>query len=211
METATEIVHWLEGLPPIGIYAVLLAVSYLENLIPPLWGDTVIVLCGSFVGLGVVAFVPTVLLSALGGALGFMTVFVAGRKLGAAIHDPRRLRWIPRGPVARAERWLERWSLGVVLANRFLAGGRAVIGLLAGASHLRAVPVAAAASASAVAWSLMLVWAGAAVGAEWDRVLGWLAIYGKAVTVGLLLVGAVAVVRWRLRANRLRRDGADGV
>ncbi len=155
METATEIVHWLEGLPPIGIYAVLLAGSYLPNLIPPLWGDTVIVLCGSFVGLGVVAFVPTVLLSALGGALGFMTVFVAGRKLGAAIHDPRRLRWIPRGPVARAERWLERWSLGVVLANRFLAGGRAVIGLLAGASHLRAVPVAAAASAGAVAWSLM--------------------------------------------------------
>ena len=199
-EGVTEFVDWLRALPPVGIYAVLLAVAYGENVFPPIWGDTVIVLCGSFVGLGVLDIGPTVALSTVGGAVGFMTVYGVGRYLGEAIHDPTRLRWIPRGPIARAARWLERWGYGVVAANRFLAGGRSVIGLLAGASALRWAPTALWATVSAFVWSLLLVWAGSLVGSEWERVLGWLQSYGRAVTVALavLVVGAL-VRRWRSR------------
>ncbi|WP_420457249.1 DedA family protein [Rubrivirga sp.] len=206
-----EFVTWLEALPPAGIYAVLLGIAYGENLVPPLWGDTVIVLCGSLVGLGVLSFWPAVALASLGGAAGFLTVFAAGRRLGEAIHDPARMRWIPRGALGRVERWLSRWGYGVVAANRFLAGGRAVIGLLAGASDLRWAPTAAWATVSAVAWSLLLVWGGARLGAEWERVLDWLANYGRVVTVALGAALAVAAVRrWRARPkNSRRRDGAE--
>ncbi len=208
MDAVGDFVVWLQGLPPLGIYAVLFAISYGENVVPPIWGDTVIVLCGSFVGLGVVSFVPTVALAALGGSLGFMTVFAFGRRLGDAIHDPARLRWIPRAPVAQAERWLERWGYGVIAANRFLAGGRAVIGLLAGASKLGWVPSAWWASVSALVWSLLLVWGGAVLGSEWERVLEWLSVYGKAVTAVLVVAVAVAFVRWHRgrRANPPRRE-----
>lgn len=205
-DAAADFVVWLQGLPPAGIYAVLLAVAYGENLVPPIWGDTVIVVCGSLVGLGVLAIGPTVMLAALGGAAGFLTVFAVGRRLGEAVHDPRRLRWIPRQPIARAERWLSRWGYGVVAVNRFLAGGRAVIGLLAGASDLRWAPTAVAASVSALVWSALLVWAGAVLGSEWERVLGWLATYGKVVTVLLAVVLAVVVVRRHRRTNPRRRE-----
>ena len=202
-EAVQDFVAWLQGLPPGGIYAVLLAVAYGENLVPPIWGDTVIVLCGSLVGLGVLSLGPTVALSAAGGAAGFLTVFWIGRRLGEAIHDPGRMRWIPRAPVARAERWLGRWGYGVVAANRFLAGGRSVIGLLAGASDLRWAPTALWATVSALAWSLLLVWGGAVLGSEWRRVLDWLAAYGRVVTALLAAAVAVAVVvRWRRRARR---------
>ena len=208
---AHDFVAWLEALPPAGIYAVLLAVAYGENLVPPIWGDTVIVLCGSLVGLGVLSFGPTVALAALGGAAGFLTVFAVGRRLGAAVHDPTRLRWIPRGPLARAEAWLERWGQGVVAANRFLAGGRSVIGLLAGASDLRWAPTALWSAVSAVAWSALLVWGGSVLGHEWERVLGWLATYGRVVTAVLAVALVVVVVRrYRARDRRLakgeRRD-----
>ena len=209
-----DFVAWLEALPPAGIYAVLLAVSYGENLVPPIWGDTVIVLCGSLVGLGVLSFVPAVALAALGGAAGFMTVFAVGRRLGAAIHDPTRLRWIPRAPVARAEAWLARWGQGVVAANRFLAGGRSVIGLLAGASDLRWAPTAVWATVSALAWNALLVWGGSVLGSEWERVLSWLATYGRVVTVVLAAVLVVVFVRRRyVKRARLakgeRRDAPD--
>ena len=205
---AADFVDWLRALPPGGIYAVLFAVAYGENIVPPIWGDTVIVLCGSLVGLGTLAFVPTLALSALGGALGFLTVFAVGRRLGAAVHDPTRLRWIPRGPVRRAERWLERWGYAVVAANRFLSGGRSVIGLLAGASDLRWAPTALWATASAVAWSGLLLWGGAALGSRWERVLDWLAAYGRVVTVALVAVlAAWAVRRWRARNGEERPVG----
>lgn len=194
---ASDFVEWLRALPPAGIYAVLLGVAYGENLVPPIWGDTVIVVCGSLVGLGVLSFAPTVALAALGGAAGFVTVYAVGRRLGDAIHDPTRWRWIPRGPIASAERWLARWGYGVVAANRFLAGGRAVIGLLAGASGLRLAPTVLWASVSAVAWSLLLVWAGSVLGSQWERVLDWLRAYGQVVTAALVLLGAAAFLRWR--------------
>ena len=196
-ELVPDFIAWLQGLPPGGVYAVLFAVAYGENLVPPIWGDTVIVLCGSLAGLGVLAFWPTVGLSALGGALGFLTVFALGRRLGPAIHDPRRLRWIPREAVAQADRWLSRWGYGVVALNRFLAGGRSVIGLLAGASALRWGPTALWASVSAVAWSALLVWGGSVLGSEWERLLGWLAAYGRVVTVALLALAALVLVRRR--------------
>lgn len=211
-EWVADFVTWLEGLPPGGIYAVLVAVAYGENLVPPIWGDTIIVLCGSLVGLGVLSFGPTVALASLGGAAGFLTVFWIGQRLGGAIHDPTRLRWIPRDAVGRADRWLNRWGYGVIAANRFLAGGRSVIGLLAGASELRWAPTAVCATLSAVAWSLLLVWGGAVLGAEWERVLGWLAVYGRVVTAVLAVALAVAGVRWwRARPkNSRRRDAPDG-
>ena len=209
-EIVGEFVRWMEALPPAGIYAMLLAISYGENLVPPIWGDTVIVLCGSLVGLGVLAFWPTVALATVGGALGFLTVFAIGRRLGEAIHDPARMRWIPRGPVARAETWLARWGYGVVAANRFLAGGRSVIGLLAGASDLRGGATALWATVSALGWSVLLVWGGATVAGEWTRVLGWLETYGRIVTAALGLALAVfGLRRWRRPAKGGRRDGAN--
>lgn len=198
-DLVADFVTWLQALPPGGIYAVLLVVAYGENLVPPIWGDTVIVLCGSLVGVGVLDAVPTVGLAALGGALGFLTVFALGRRLGEAVHDPTRWRWIPRAPIVRAERWLQRWGYGVVAVNRFLSGGRSVIGLLAGASELRWAPTALWASVSALAWSALLVWGGAVLGAEWERVLEWLAAYGRVVTVVLVVLAVAAIARWRWR------------
>ena len=214
MDLVADFVAWLQTLPPGGIYAVLLAVSYGENLVPPIWGDTVIVLCGSLVGLGVLSFWPTVAVAAVGGAVGFMSVFWIGRALGGAIHDPDRLRWIPRGPLARAEVWLERWGQGVVVANRFLAGGRSVIGLLVGASDLRVAPTAVSATVSAAAWSALLVWGGALLGGEWRRVLDWLGVYGRIVTVLVVVALAAVWLQRRVASHRAkgeRRDVADGL
>ena len=196
MESVEGLATWLMGLPPLGIYGVLLVVSYVENLVPPIWGDTLIVLCGWLVGVGTLAFVPTVALATLGGALGFMTMYALGRKVDGLLDDPTRLRWIPRAPLAAAERWLRRWGQGVVVMNRFLAGGRSVISLLAGASRLPAGRTATWATISAFAWCVLLVGAGAWVGAEWERVLDVLGAYGKVITALVALAVVVGAVRW---------------
>lgn len=213
MESVEGLATWLMGLPPLGIYGVLLVVSYVENLVPPIWGDTLIVLCGWLVGVGTIAFVPTVALATLGGALGFMTMYALGWKMDAAIADPTRLRWIPRAPLAAMERWLRKWGQGVVVANRFLAGGRSVISLLAGASRLPVLKTAIWATLSALAWCVLLVTAGAWVGAEWERVLDVLGTYGRVITALVALVVVVGAVRWwkRRPPQETAKTPAEGV
>ena len=160
IEAGSAFVDWLRGLPPSGIYAVVFVVAWAENVIPPIPGDLVVVVAGSFVALGVIGLVPTFALATAGSVLGFLTVFAAGQRLGTAVHDPARLRWIPRGAVVTVEAWLARWGLGVVAANRFLSGGRAVIGLLAGASGMPSGAVTVWATVSALAWNAVLVGGG---------------------------------------------------
>ena len=204
MESVRAFAEWMSALPPGWIYAVVFAISYGENVVPPIPGDVAIVVAGSLVGLGLVAVGPTLLLAVLGSVLGFMTVYALGRRLGEAVHDPARLRWIPRGPVARADRWLGRWGYAVVAANRFLSGGRAVIALLTGSAGLPAGPVAAWASVSALAWTSLLLGGGYLLGSEWARVHAVLRTYGAAVTLGLGLLAAVWLGRtlWRRRSRQ---------
>ena len=206
-EWADAFLVWLRSLPPGGIYAVVFVVAWGENVIPPVPGDLVVVVAGSLVALGLVDALPTFGLATAGSVLGFMTVFTAGRRLGAAIHDPTRLRWIPRGALRTSEAWLARWGMGVVAANRFLSGGRAVIGLLVGASGLRVAPVATWATVSALMWNAVLVGGGYWLGNEWPRVVDVLRTYGRTVTVVLVVAAVVfAVRRWRGRSAR--RDSA---
>ena len=175
IEAGSAFVEWLRGLPPGGIYAVLFVVAWAENVIPPIPGDLVVVVAGSFVSLGIIGLVPTFMLATVGSVLGFLTVFAAGRRLGAAVHDPARLRWIPRGAVKPVEAWLARWGMGVVVANRFLSGGRAVIGLLVGASGMPTAPVTLWSSVSALAWNAVLIGGGYALGTQWSRLMELLA------------------------------------
>lgn len=208
MEAAADFVEWLRGLPPAGIYAVLFVVAWGENVVPPIPGDLVVVVAGSFVALGLVGLVPTFAVATLGSVLGFLTVYWAGRRLGAAVHDPARLRWIPRGAISTVTAWLETWGMGVVAANRFLSGGRAVIGLLAGASRLPAGPVALWATVSALAWNAVLVGGGVALGTQWERVVAVLRQYGRVVTLLLLTAALVWGVRWwTRRKGRMAKGG----
>lgn len=207
IEAGSDFVEWLRTLPPGGIYAVVFVVAWAENVIPPIPGDLVVVIAGSFVALGTVGLVPTFALATAGSVLGFMSVFAAGRRLGAAVHDPTRLRWIPRGAVATVDTWLARWGLGVVAANRFLSGGRAVIGLLAGASGMPASPAALWSLVSALAWNGILVGGGLAVGTQWPRVMTLLATYGRIVTGVLAVAVLVFGVRWWITAKRRRQNG----
>ncbi len=196
MEAVAAFVEWLRALPPAGIYAVLFVVAWGENVVPPIPGDLVVVVAGSFVALGLIGLVPTFAIATVGSVLGFLTVYAAGRRLGAAVHDPARLRWIPRSALTTVTVWLERWGMGVIAANRFLSGGRAVIGLLAGASRLPAGPVALWSTVSALAWNVVLVGGGYALGTQWGRLVVVLRQYGR--VVSLLLLAGVLVwgVRW---------------
>ncbi len=204
-----DFTSWMEALPPLWAYAALLAIAYGENLIPPVPGDVAVVFAGYLAGRGQLDLLIVVALAAVGGALGFMTVYTVGRRLGRAILDEGRLAWLPHGQVRKAEAWIRRWGYGVVLANRFLSGARSVISLSVGMARMDAAKTAACATLSAVVWVALIAYAGYAVGDNWTLVQSYLHTYGR-IVVGLrLLVAAIQLVRFygRRRKNRRKATG----
>ena len=200
----------MEGLSPGWIYATVFIVAYLENVVPPIPGDMIVVFGGYLAGLGRVDLVPVILLATVAGTLGFLSMYAVGLKFGEAVLDPDRMRWIPKTAAWKVRTWLQRYGYGVVAANRFLSGARSVISLMVGVARMRVGPVALWATVSAALWTAIIAYLGAIVGDNWAIVGEWLKRYGQGITLALV-VGAllyVGVKAWQRRAGS-QRNGED--
>lgn len=198
-EHVEDLLNWMEAVPVLWAYAAILVIAYGENVVPPIPGDMVVVFGGYLVGVGKLNFALVVLLSTVGGALGFMTMYAIGRKIGEAVIESDRVPWIPRTQVARAREWLERWGYGLVAANRFLSGLRSVISLAVGMANTPAMPTAFFATLSAFVWTGLITYGGYAVGDNWAAIAGFLRDYGRVVTAVIIFVVAVQLARWYLK------------
>ena len=187
---------WMQGLSPVWAYVTLLIIAYGENVVPPIPGDMVVVFGGYLAGLGQLHLGVVVLLSTIGGALGFMTMFLIGRRLEEALMDPDRFRWLPRDGIEKARRWIQAYGYGVVAANRFLSGARSVISLTAGMARMKTGRTFWWCTVSAFLWTGLISYAGYAVGDNWPLVVEYLRAYGRLILAVLLVGAAILVGRW---------------
>lgn len=189
----TDLFARIIDIPPVWAYLVILVVTYVENVAPPIPGDLVVVIGGYLAGVGTLDFALVVLLSSIGGLAGFMTMVVLGERLGNSRLASGRL---PNQHIAKVQAWLLRWGYVVIAANRFLSGARSVISLAVGMAGMAKGPTACYALASALAWTFLITLLGYYVGGNWEIVADYLRQYGR-IVFGLVLF-ALAVQVWRV-------------
>ena len=194
-EIFSDFFTWMQALSPVWAYVTLFLIAYGENVVPPIPGDLVVVFGGYLAGIGQLNVWMVILLSTLGGALGFMSMYAVGYRLGDAVLDPDRLTWIPQGQIDKAQRWLKRWGYGVVAANRFLSGARSVISLTVGMAHMSPGRTAGYATLSAALWCSLIIFAGYKVGENWRVVAVYLRAYGRFVLGAIVLVALIMLIR----------------
>jgi membrane protein DedA with SNARE-associated domain len=197
---------WMEALPVLWAYATLFVIAYGENVVPPIPGDMVVVFGGYLAGIGRLDLFWVIVLATLGGALGFMSMYALGRRLGTVVMDPDRFQWLPQEGFDTAQRWTAKYGFGVVAANRFLSGARSVISLTVGIAQMSAWKAAVWSTFSAAVWTALISYAGYAVGDNWEIIAVYLRAYGR-IIIGLsVLVGIVLAMRWGWRRRHTSED-----
>jgi len=192
-----EVSHWN---PLWGYLAVALS-AFLENVIPPVPGDTVVVFSAYLVGLGLLHWAPVYAATCVGGTAGFMLMYQIGRTGGRALVGRSGNRLFGQEQLIRVEAWLERYGSWLILANRFLSGVRSVIALAAGLGNLSWPRVFVLGGISMILWNGALLYAGMLVGRNWESVIEVLRQYNQ-VAVGIVIVVLLGLV---LRGWRQRR------
>ena len=205
-DVLTDIINWMDALSPIWAYAVILSITYGENIIPPVPGDMVVVFGGVLAGRGQLDYGMVVLLSAFGGTAGFMTVYALGYYVGQTVLEADRVAWLSGRQVDRVRQWVRRWGYGVVLANRFLSGARSVISLTVGMVRMDPWKTTGYAACSAVVWTALIAYAGYQVGENWQAVAVYLRDYGRLVAGLIMLTAIVQLIRY-YRKRRAARKG----
>ncbi|MGH9768538.1 MAG: DedA family protein [Blastocatellia bacterium] len=200
-----QAISWLQTLSPVGVLALMFFMAYIENIFPPSPSDVTLVFAGTLIGIGVVGFAPALIVATLGSTLGFMTAYVLGRYFEQHFVSGRYHRYLPVNAIHQVERLFNRFGYGVIVANRFLAGTRAIVSFFAGMSKMNLPATTLLSAVSAAVWNSILLYLGMIFANNWRVAAQYLAIYSKVATV---VFGAVLVIfLWRY--FRKRRGAAN--
>lgn len=197
-----QLVELLQQLPPLGVLALVFFIAYVENVFPPSPSDVLLVFAGTLVGVGTVGFLPMLVSSTLGSTLGFMTAYIAGRYFKHQVVAGRFSRFLPVNAIQQVEKLFQRYGYGVIIVNRFLSGTRAVVSFAAGMSRMNLLMTTGLSAISAAIWNIILILLGKSFGSNWRRVSDYLVLYGKIVTV--VVVIGLALLAWRYWRQRKR-------
>jgi membrane protein DedA with SNARE-associated domain len=199
-----QILHQLQLLDPLLIYGLIFAVAFVENIFPPSPSDMVIVFAGSLVGVGIIGYPQTLLFATLGSVLGFVVMYKIGDWFGVHILESGKVSFIPIASVKKAEAWFLKYGYWLIVANRFMAGTRAVVSFFAGMSELSLGKTTALCSVSALVWNAILISGGYYLGHNWHRIGFYLITYSRAVTGLIIIVVVWLVVRYFLKKRTQR-------
>ena len=197
-----DLLHQLQQLDPFLICALIFLIAFIENIFPPSPSDMIIVFAGSLVGLGVLGFPEALLAATAGSTLGFVVMYKIGDWFGVHILESGKVKFIPVASVKKAEAWFLKYGYWVIVANRFLAGTRAVVSFFAGMSELTLWKTTVLSFLSALAWNWILLTGGYYLGHNWQRIGFYLAAYSRVVSVVVVVIIVFFVIRYFLKKRK---------
>lgn len=194
---------------PVWVYCIVALIAYLENLFPPFPSDVAIVASASLIGFGTIDFLPLLVMTTVGSTLGFVTMYRIGDWFGDKILEVGKIPFIPIENVHKVETWFRKYGYWVIIANRFLAGTRAVVSFFAGMSELNLWKTTVLSFGSALLWNSVLILAGKTLGENWSSIAFYLETYSKAVTLIVLLAALIVIARYFYKNQQSLKSSAQ--
>ena len=184
-------------------YAMLFISAFVENIFPPIPGDTVTLIGAYLVGTGHLNYLGVLVSTTAGSVVGFMALFLIAFWLEWKVVERYNFKWIQRTHIDRVQAWFQKYGYRVILANRFLSGVRSVISITAGLSKLKISVVFLLSFLSALIWNGLIISAGAFIGDNWQDIESYLKLYNQIIIIGLLIAAAGYLVYFLVHKKKL--------
>ena len=150
------------------LYLFLFASAIVENLFPPIPGDTITFFGAALVSTGRLDYLLVYITTTLGSVVGFMALFFVGRLLEREFFIKRDFSFFSAESIVKTEEWFRKYGYFVVLINRFVPGIRSAVSLVSGISLLKPLRVTLLALLSASIWNLIWIHTGYTLGNNWE-------------------------------------------
>lgn len=188
-------------IPAAALVSVLAVAAALENIIPPIPADVVVLFGGFLAGQGAAPVGVVFVAVWLGNVAGALLVYGFGRRFGEAFFAGRWGRFLLQPhQLQRLAKVYRRHGTWIIFVSRFLPMFRAVVPVFAGVARLPLLRTAIPIAVASAVWYGLIVYLGAAAGENWNTIRAQLAGTGRWFwTVAALALLAVAAWWWRSR------------
>jgi membrane protein DedA with SNARE-associated domain len=195
----------LASLPLVPTYLVLMALSALENVFPPVPADTAVALGAFLARRGEVSVLPLAVLCWLANLASAAATYLVGRRHGRAFfRDGWGRRIMPPEVLAALEEAYARWGTAAIFVSRFLPGLRAAVPPFAGVAGFPAMKALLPAALASAIWYAFLATAGYQLAANWEAVKALVSDANRVLGI-VAVVATTAVLVWLWR--RARKKG----
>lgn len=190
---------WMASLPAASQYAVLMLLSAVENLFPPVPADVAVTLGAFLARRGEVSATWLGVLCWLANCVTAAGVFFFARWEGPKFLGSKLGRSLVPESAARAmHEAFERWGFVGVFVSRFLPGFRAAVLPVAGIAGLSPLEALIPAFTASGIWYALLIGFGLTLGASWEAVKHNLEHLNTALgATAAVTAVALAIVIWR--------------
>ena len=201
MPYVDRFLEWMNALPAALLYVALGVSAFVENVFPPIPGDTITAFGAFLVGTHRLSFVWVYTATTVGSIIGFLVLFWVGRYLGRSFFLERDYRFFKAKDILKAENWFQKYGYLLIAVNRFLPGIRSAVAVAGGISRLGIMKVAFLALISCSVWNLIWIWVGYSLGTNWgivrEKMSSILVHYNIAVVALMgLALGSLLLKRW---------------
>lgn len=181
-------------------YVGVAALTFLENLFPPIPSELVIPLAGFVAAQGDLRLSLVIVMGSVGSLAGALVWYAIGKRVG----EERLRKWVARHgrwltlsaeDVDRAQDWFGRHGAAAVFFGRLIPGVRTFVSLPAGFNSMPLGRFLLYSGLGTVIWTGALAYAGVMLQANFTLV----GDYINVVTNGLLVLGGIMLVRRYIR------------
>jgi membrane protein DedA with SNARE-associated domain len=201
----SALVQWLSGVPLGALYLLMALFAAVENVFPPIPADTVVALGSWLAARGQGSPLWAFLATWIGNVAGASAMYFVGRRHGSAWMRRR----FPSLADERGERRLRelhgKYGTLSLLLSRFIPGVRALVPPFAGALRLPASSSLAAIAIASGVWYGLVSYLAFRAGADWNALMATIALDGRIIALGAVVVVGIGALVWWLRQRR-RRD-----
>ena len=198
-----ELLQFVTGVEPVYIYIILFTIAFVENIFPPIPGDTFTLVGGYMAASGQLDVKIVLLCITLGTLASVMLIYYLGRKGGREFLIRKNLKIFSIKDLDNVQIWFGRYGAWTLLFSRFIVGARVAVAFAAGLSYYPPWRMALLSYISAILFHGLLVILAYIMHAYIDRLTEWFNLYNKIILAIVILL----VILWLVVLIRRYRNG----
>jgi len=193
------VLEFFSQLQPIHYMLLVLLAYFIENIFPPLPGDTMLVFTAYVFGLyfGLGDFIWLYAFSVLGAVSGFMLMVFLGKRFDRQFFVEKNWKFASSDFMIKAERYMDHYGAWMVLGNRIFFGMRPVIGLVSGMSKLKWYNTLSLVTISSLVFNAAFIFLGYVLGENWELIESILKKYSIFTIIALAALIVFAILKIR--------------
>jgi len=194
-----QIIEFLKTINPILIYIAVFGIAFIENIFPPFPSDVIVAFSGALAAVADISLPLVIVFAVTGSTTGFIVMYFIGKLAGDKILEVGKIKFISPEAIFTVEKWFQKYGYWLIVANRFLAGTRAIISFFAGMSEMNLKKTIILSAVSSLIWNLILIFVGFYVGHNLNKISYYITTYNKVVFAIILAVAVFYILRFFIK------------